>query len=150
MRLLARRERLECEIRNALRKRGCEEATTEEVIGRLRDMGYLNDERALQRAVDYASTVRLDGPLKTLHRLRLRGADRKAIEEALGSIPMDVVRASALAIIDKRAGRWSGPAQAARFLASRGYDGETIAFVLATRFEAEPEIGEGKLPGDGV
>jgi len=142
MDMLARRERLEAEIRAALERRECEAAVIDRVVDDLRSKGYLNDARAVRNAVDYSATERREGPLKTRDRLLTRGAVEDLVAEALEAIPGEQRLEVAVALIDGRR-NWKDAAQAGRYLAARGYDEDMIEAALAARFEFQTEIGEG-------
>ncbi|MBV6458476.1 MAG: Regulatory protein RecX [Fimbriimonadaceae bacterium] len=141
MEMLARRERLEAEIRTALERREFEPAVVESVVAELRAKGYLNDDRAIRNAVDYSAIERQEGPLKIHAKLLSRGAAEEAITDALATITSEEQLAFAVGLLEKRR-NWKDPAQAARFLAAKGYDEETVEAALALRFDIETEAGE--------
>lgn len=119
------------------------ELVVDQIVDELRGKGYLNDDRAVRNAVDYATNERQEGPVKTRDRLLRRGASEEMVEDKLAEIPSERSRDTAIALLEGRTRGWKNPGQAARFLAAKGYDPETIETALAARFEIESEFDEG-------
>ena len=129
--LLRYRARSEKEICDRLRRYGHGEETVGGVIGRLKELGYLDDE-------DFARTVarekaRRYGPRRVLGDLRKSGVDAELArdvvdEEFAGRSEMEEARSVAA----QRYNRGGSDAQARRvygFLVRRGYSSEVCAAV---------------------
>ncbi|HLA77109.1 MAG TPA: regulatory protein RecX [Vicinamibacteria bacterium] len=101
LRLLARRDRSEQELRRALLRGGTEDHEVEAILERLRARGYLDDERYAERFARSGLAVRGLGRHRLRAELLRRGIRRPVLErglaEALGEVPeVAVVETQAL------------------------------------------------------
>ncbi len=150
LRLLSVRARSRCELKLALTRRGFTEAQQEAVLGRLAELGYVDDARfARDRAGALLRHGRL-GPRAVLQRLAAHGlSDEEAksaladAERELGIDPLE----SARALLEQRSlsGQPLPPkqrAKAARLLRARGFADSTIEQLLgAWELDLPPEDG---------
>lgn len=127
--LLAGRDKTRAQVQAALERKGFSAAAIDEACARLLALGYLDDARVATRRAREA----LEGgyaPPAIVQRLLGAGVDeataRAAIDETVSALGWDALRA-AEALVQRRG--LTG-AKAARFLASRGFDEETVVRVL--------------------
>ncbi len=138
--LLGYRARSEGEVRERLVRYGFAEGTGEAVVGRLRELGYLDDEafarlKAREKARRY-------GPRRVSAELRKSGVDAEvaagAVEETFAGTDE---LAAALSAAERRYNGGGSDAEARRvygFLTRRGYSAEVCAEV-ARRFRGPGE-----------
>lgn len=148
LRLLRVRGRTRQELDLALGRRAFSEDVRARVLARLQELGYLDDARLAQaRAASLLERGRL-APAAIRQRLRQSGVEeaeaRKAVESAAVEAGFEA-KASARRMLEARRlipGSLDvrAHARAARLLASRGFDEDTIAEVLG-----EPEV---ESPGE--
>ena len=128
---LAYRARSEKEVRDRLRRYGYGDQTVEGVVGRLEELGYLNDE-------DFARLVarekaRKYGPRRVLGELRKSGLDAQIAQDAVdeefaGRSELE----EAFSAAERRYNRGGSEAEARRvygFLTRRGYSAEVSSEV---------------------
>jgi regulatory protein len=89
LRLLERRERSEAEIRRHLLKNQFPDHLIDDVIARLKESGFVNDERFAQLWVENQSQFRPRSRKALAYEMRQRGIDHAAIEQALNEITTD-------------------------------------------------------------
>ncbi len=141
---LGYRARSEREVRDRLRRFGYGEETVGGVVGRLKELGYLDDEdfaRLVARA-----TARRNGPRRVSAELRRSGVDAElaqgAVEEQFaGSSESEQARYAAA----RRYNRGGSTAEARRvygFLMRRGYSAEVCAEVAREYREVSAEAEE--------
>ncbi|QDE67209.1 regulatory protein RecX [Myxococcus xanthus] len=138
LKLLSMRGRSRRELEQALARKGFTEAVCEAALARVKDWGYLDDERfARERATLLLGRGRL-GPDAVAHRLRAHGLEegtaQQAISEASDAVSFDAL-ATARAVLEKRGllGRPLGAkerARAGRLLDSRGFSEDVIYRLL--------------------
>ncbi len=132
-RLLAVRPRAETEIRDRLRRQKVADEAIDEVIGRLRQRGLVNDRAFAKLWVENRATFRPRSKRALQVELRRKGIEGGAAAEALGQVD-DAEAAYRLAA--KRAPRLKAlPREAFRqklgaYLARRGFDYATVGPVL--------------------
>lgn len=139
LRLLARREHSEQELRYKLRSRGYAECLVENVLSSLREEGALSNCRYTESYV----LTRYEhgfGPLRIVAELRERGVSPVLIDDVLASPGFDWAQ-SAWRQRLKRFGSgvpqdFSERARQMRFLQQRGFDNEQIRAALADETEA--------------
>lgn len=121
--MLARRGRSAHEIEAALASRGAPKRLVREVLGRLRELGYIDDRVfAAERAERWLS--RGYGAERIRAELERSGIEPRTIDDVLPSLRKERERARAVVAErfgDLRALRGRERAQAVRWLASRGY-----------------------------
>jgi regulatory protein len=128
---LAYRARSEKEVRDRLRRYGYGDQTVEGVVGRLEELGYLNDE-------DFARLVarekaRKYGPRRVLGELRKSGLDAQIAQDAVdeefaGRSELE----EAFSAAERRYNRGGSEAEARKvygFLMRRGYSAEVCSEV---------------------
>jgi regulatory protein len=141
---LAYRARSEKEVRDRLRRLGYGEETVGGVVGRLRELGYLDDEDFARLAA--REKARRYGPRRVSAELRRSGVDAEvaqgAVEEAFaGGSESEQARYVAA----RRYNRGGSTAEARRvygFLMRRGYSAEVCAEVAREYREASAEAEE--------
>jgi regulatory protein len=137
--LLARRDFAGGELAAKLRERGFEAATVQDLIGRLRARGLLNDERYAGHFVQYHS-ARGQGPVRIRRDLEAAGVDPALIEAALESVAdwaglaREVRRRRFGAAAPKV---WREKGRQARFLQYRGFSNDHIRTALGPDFEMD-------------
>ena len=128
LRELARRSRSEAEIARTLTTHGAPAGIARTVVRRLRELGYVNDEKLAVASVE-RWTERGFGSLRMRAELVAHGVDEAIVEHALPDARADV--ATARRVLQRK---FSGGApterrdiaRAARFLAARGFPAEVI------------------------
>ncbi len=141
---LGYRARSEKEVGDRLRRYGYGEETVEGVVGRLKELGYLDDEDFARLAA--REKARRYGPRRVSAELRRSGVDaevaRGAVEEAFaGGTESERARYAAA----RRYNRGGSTAEARRvygFLMRRGYSAEVCAEVAREYREASDEAEE--------
>lgn len=74
LRALTRRAHTSYELKQKLRTRpGCTASIADQVIARLKEQRFLDDEEYVRRAVEHAVTYRLEGLSRLIHRLFAKG-----------------------------------------------------------------------------
>ncbi len=130
-RALSQRALSERELRERLAKRGVAGPEAEQVLARLRELGYLNDE-ALARATGEKRGV---GPLRVRSELARRGVARDVAEQVLAGRDGARDVAEAARLVEKYRDKWARAknprASAFGFLARRGFGSDVIWKVLA-------------------
>lgn len=132
--LLARRQQTTAELRRKLRQRGFEKGEIEEVITRLTDLRYLDDDRT---AEDWAAELVRNGGFgrrRALEKMVNRGIPVETARRELGAAwDDDRERSSALSVARKwlrskrvDLGEISERRRLARSLAGKGFDSQTV------------------------
>lgn len=154
---LSYRPRSEAEVRRNLRKRGLEEETTEEAIGRLTRAGLLDDAEFARYWVDNRLQFNPRGVRALGHELRQRGVPEAIIADALLDLDEE---AAARRVVHSASHRYRHlpPREFGRkmgaFLARRGFSyGVTkplIDELLETANDDDDSASSGELsPGEG-
>jgi regulatory protein len=131
LRLLGYRARSEKELRDRLRRYGYGEETVGSVVGRLKELGYLDDEEFARLAV--REKARQYGPRRVLGELRKSGVEAQLAQDVVGEEfagRSELEEASSAAA--RRYNRGGSSAEARRvygFLMRRGYSAEVCAEV---------------------
>jgi regulatory protein len=145
LKLLARRELSESQLRQRLARRGFAPDAIADALTRLKADRHLDDERVAGAIARLESGIRRRGPLRIRQRLAAAGitgalADR-AIDEVMEGVDMEVLLAAALdrrlrdgSIADERTmGRLF------RQLTSQGFEPDRVMRLLRTRRRATPD-----------
>jgi regulatory protein len=139
-RQLAHRDRTEAELVRAFLKARVEPELAEEVIGELREGGYVDDARFAQRFAEDRRRLDAWGSERIERRLLELGVDREHVAAALGEGGHDELEA-AVALLERRfASPPSTPRERDRLLGvlvRKGYDLE-LAHDALRRFAAAP------------
>ena len=127
-RMLARRARSAAEISTGLAAKGASKTVVGQVVRRLRELGYVDDEKLVADSVERWKE-RGFGLLRIQAEMRRLGLDDALVERL--SLEERDERARARQLIEKRFSLTElrdrrGMARAARFLASRGFPAEVI------------------------
>ena len=128
LRLISARSRSEGEVRDALAARGCAASIVAKVLGRLRELGYIDDEKFAAECAERLQE-RGYGSLRITDQLRRLAVDERIVERVL---PGDAEeRSLARQVLKRRFDERDledrrGLARAARFLAGRGFPAEVI------------------------
>jgi SOS response regulatory protein OraA/RecX len=118
-RTLARRDRSETEVRQALERKGVAAGEREQVVASLRGVGVLDDERfALGRAEALAERGLGDSAI--VFELERAGIEPDLVAEALSRLDPERDRAA------RAAGRRGSSPRTARWLAARGFAPESV------------------------
>jgi regulatory protein len=149
--LLAARARTEREIRDRLRRR-FSPGVVDQVVGRLKELGYVNDEAFAAAWIDARSGRRPTGPRRLRSELMARGVDDGVIKAALGEADEEAQQAvadAAAAALFARA-RPADPVDLRRqrvytALLRRGFDHEQACLATA-RAAKEPTEEPAKEP----
>ena len=126
--LCARSEQAASDVRGKLLRWGLTPQQAQEVIDRLIDGGYLDDERFARAFVNDKFKFNGWGRLKIAHQLQAKGIDRAIIDEALTRIDEAEYRETLQRLLQARAQSTGNkePQQARaallRFAASRGFE----------------------------
>jgi len=133
VRWLAAKPRTEAEMRLYLRRKGCESGQLDEIVGRLKAQGAIDDEKFSESWTEERLHLHRKGTRLIKQELLGKGVDRRIVQEALGNVDPDAERKSAAALARKR---WpilaaSGDRKAAvrklyAYLARRGYSHSAI------------------------
>jgi regulatory protein len=126
--LLAVRARAKGELDRALKDRGYDEAERAQALGRLAELGYLDDTRfGKERALGMLRSGRF-GPTAVVQRLMRHGlpsaAAKEALEAARGELGFDPLASARELLGRKRRGPLDDPkarARAMRLLVGRGF-----------------------------
>ncbi len=136
--LLARRDFATGELREALRKRGCLPAVTEELVRELAEEGLLNEARYAENYVSWHAG-RGQGPLRIAADLRRQGVPDTLVTASIAARE-DWVQLAAKACRAKFGGRvprsWPEKARQMRFLQYRGFSADHIRAAVG----ADPEL----------
>lgn len=143
--LLALRDHFRAELAEKLRRRGFAEEEVEAALGRCRELGYLDDERAAERFVEISAVRKGWGPRRLEQELVRRGVERGVAARAAALDPERAAEAleTALRRVAGRAapGWWRLPRGRARMVSSlvnRGFDAEDARRAV-DRLAAEKE-----------
>lgn len=134
---LAWRPRSEGEIRQRLRRSDTSGDVIDQVIEKLRDWRYIDDEDFARRWIENRAAHRPRGARVLTQELRAKGIDPELASTTVDEADIDEA-ADALALARKRAGQLSDLEPEARerrltgFLARRGYGFDIIRSVLET------------------
>jgi len=99
VRLLARRAHSRLELRRKLERRGYETEEVESAIGRLADLGYVDDAAFARGLVRHRSAAR--GPLALASELSAKGIDRAGIAAALEGVDEESQLAAATRLAER-------------------------------------------------
>jgi regulatory protein len=138
LRLLAVRPRSVMELTRRLRMKGYDAETAEEVIGRLRELGMIDDAAFAGMLARDRVRLRPQGSRRLANELRQKGVDeetaRAAIRETLEGEDTDDRELARRAAAKWKPRAGEEPERARRrlygYLARRGFDGEVIREVL--------------------
>lgn len=136
LRWLSAAERTTAELRSRLLGKGFKEADVDLVIRRLESAGLVSDERVLQREAEKASQS-YSGRLKAAESMLRRGLDEDSVLEVVRGMDDEDELAKARHILQLKLRPGDAAARAARLLAARGFDEETVRRAVAERF---PEL----------
>lgn len=143
---LGYRARSEREVRDRLRRYGYEDATVEAVVGRLEELGYLDDAEFARAAA--REKARKYGPRRVSAELRRGGVDAETAEEAIAeAFAGRPEREAAYEAVSRRYNTSEGSDALARrvygFLMRRGFSADICAEVAREyRGRGMAEAGE--------
>lgn len=135
LRLLSYRDRTKSEIQKRLLGDDFPEDIVDDVIGRLLDMGYLDDRQFSRDWVKTRTIAKPMGRTRLAWELRAKGVDAPAVEEALEGLDENAEYELALSLAQKKAERSdagdpSFRTRTASFLRRRGFGWSAIARAL--------------------
>ena len=138
-RLLARRPRSEAELRRALQKAGGSDESTEAALGRLREVGQIDDERFARAWLEDRSEFRPRSALALRAELQRKGLSREVVERVLAGFSEEEAATEAAR---RAARRWRNAGETERrqhvyaYLQRRGF-GHAIITAAVRRVAAE-------------
>ena len=131
LRMLSRRALSEGEIRFRLAAKGFPQEQAEEALGRLRELGLVDDRSLCENLARGYRDVRRLGPRRIAGALLVRRFPRDLVEQAVRTVSQpEEELAAAYAALDRKfrggiPGGREGAAKAFRFLSGRGFSPET-------------------------
>ncbi|MGF7239131.1 MAG: regulatory protein RecX [Frankia sp.] len=146
LRLLTVRPRSRAELATALTRRGYSAEVVETVLGRLTEVGLVDDAAFAEAFVFSRQGSRSLARTALSHRLRQRGVDREIIDEAVSVITTEDELASARDVAERKLASTRGlpaPVRARRIastLARRGYPAAVAARVVREALGLDEEI----------
>jgi regulatory protein len=155
LRYLTSRQRTVKEIERYLARHKYEPAIVEEVVIRIKEQGYIDDERFSKALAEERLAAHGKGKRWIKQELLRKGIDRTLVQETLSGIEENSELESASEIARKRWKTMSGKGDAkdgrrklAAYLARRGYSSGVIyAAVRAATEGSVNEEGDGELEG---
>ena len=130
---VSRRERTEAELKRKLEEKGYSEDEMDDAMGYARDCGLVDDRSYCVRFAEY-SLKKERGPLRVMRDLSEKGVKRERIQDALTEVmDEEAERETALHLAEKELPEEAGEkefARVARKLASRGFRGSVISWVM--------------------
>jgi regulatory protein len=136
---LGRRPRSQREVEQRLAAKAYTPAQIADVVQRLREEGYLDDEAFAQYWRENRDQFRPRSARALRHELRQKGVDKQVIDEALAGVDEE---AAAWAALQPKLGRWQDLEQQAfgrkvlGFLARRGFGGDVARRILKRAWTA--------------
>jgi len=148
LRLLERREHFESELRRKLFKPGQDERLTQRVLARCRELGYLDDARALRMALELFAARGGIGPLRLRQLLFERGCPAPLVERAVVEFSAHFDEgAEARALLDKKRRHFAlRLAQLRRRLEARRLKAQALTAGSEESADLETEADARKLP----
>jgi regulatory protein len=145
IRLLETRPRSRRELEQALGRKGYGPETVAQVLAKLENLGYINDEQYARELVSGLLRRRVTGRRGLVYRLRQSGlgseAAARVVGEALEGVDETARAQSALEAQLRRWGEMDDPrklrAKAWQYLARQGYDSAVIADALSAALPGE-------------
>ncbi|HKI58784.1 MAG TPA: regulatory protein RecX [Trueperaceae bacterium] len=138
--LLARRDYTEAELRDRLGRRGITGAPADELLGRLAELGLIDDARFAERWVEGRRSTR--GRLALRTELQRKGVAAQLVEDELATLTDDRELAAATALLKRFAWRYRPGPPAASGNAADAHGGETKG--------GNVESGGNERAGDGA
>jgi regulatory protein len=141
VRALSARSLTEHELRRKLRARNASEEIANGVLERLRQLKFIDDAVIASRTVEDPALGRFGIQRKLSH----RGVAKPMIEDALVQRDTDTELETALALVERHNGKWTGERayhKASAFLMRRGFSGDVTRraladWAIAKKLEAE-------------
>ncbi|MES1227543.1 MAG: regulatory protein RecX [Armatimonadota bacterium] len=132
---LARRDMTAKEVASLLEKKGFSEEESAGVVASLCQLGLVQDERTAGFVVAEVKSSRFKGRLSAAEKLEKRGVAPATATEALVQLdPQEDLLKAKLFVLSKP---WKNRSQAARALATRGFEEECILSVIEETFPEE-------------
>lgn len=144
--LISRRPHSKKEIEQFLHKKNATDREKEHILNKLEDLKYINDEEFIKWWIDQRQTFRPKGKIALRQELRQKGIDEKLIRRILDKEEEKSINSEsslALSIAQKRLQRYQNlpsleiKQKLSRFLASRGFEWETIKDVIDSLLKKE-------------
>lgn len=147
LRFVSYRPRSEKELRDFIHKKlslwktYASPGMAEKIIGRTRELGYVDDEKFAAWWIDQRRTFKLKGNRLIARELQAKGVGEDIVERLLSAITSE--KELATRAIQKKLSLWSAvPAMEKkqkiyRYLAGRGFDQEAISSVIDLEEEKE-------------
>lgn len=150
LRQLAVQPRTKAELARTLRRKGVDDEIAEHVLGRLSEVGLIDDAAFAQAWVESRHAGRGLARKALAHELQRRGVDRKDIEAAVEQLPPETELATARKLVARKLAstrRLEPQARLRRLvgmLARKGYSsGIALRAVRETLAEEDAEVPEG-------
>ena len=138
---LGYRMRSEREMRESLRRQGCDEETYGRILCFLQEYGFVDDLRFARCLVHDYTTVRHVSTRDVIGRLQQKGISRDDIQRALEESPVDE-EAQARAVLEKkrRAMRSVDTDKLCRYMQGKGFSYDIVRRLLSEQEEdVEPQ-----------
>jgi regulatory protein len=140
LRMLARRELSEAQVRQRLARREHDEADIDEAIARLKDERAIDDTRVAEAIARSETSIRKRGRLRVRQKIQSAGiassTARQAIDEVFGAIDSDELLESALAKRLKH-GKTIGDDREFnrlyRYLVGQGFESDRVVKLLKSK-----------------
>ncbi len=145
LRYLGIRARSTAEVRDYLRRKGFADTTIQQVIERLQEWGYLDDEAFARFWVEERERFRPRGPIALRQELRQKGISDEIVQRVLAEIDPE---ASARRALNARLRQWQHldwrtfRKKAGDYLARRGFSYDVINDVVRQAWEEMHGHGE--------
>lgn len=123
----------EAELRTRLEAKKLPESQISSALDYVKRKQWQSDERVAERTKELGD-LKLHGKAKIEDKLKQRGLAEEVVSEVLSEIGEEDELAKAQRLLASRLKEGATPSQAARVLASRGFDEEVIRAVLESRF----------------
>ena len=138
---LAKRDHLVYELQEKMTRKTDNSDWIEEAINKLKELGYLNDQRFVDNFIRNCNEYKHYGPMRIRQELKLKGADKELINSAMEQSEFDYFEA-ALQCLNKKC---SEPFEdrkerdrLTRFLISKGFSFDMIRYAFEEHLK-EPE-----------
>ena len=144
LRMLARRELSEAQVRQRLARRDHDADLIDEAVGRLKDERAIDDARVAEAIARSETSVRKRGKLRVRRKIESAGirgaAATRAVDEVFGTLDADALLESALAK-RLRHGKTNADdrefSRLYRYLIGQGFESDRVAAALRKRRSAE-------------
>jgi regulatory protein len=141
LKMLARRELSEAQVRTRLARRGVESGAIDEAVARLQAVRALDDRRTALACARTEVHVKRHGRLRALRTVEALGIDRGLARDAVAEVFVEVDEDALIAQALDRKLREAGPVEAAvarrlyRYLLAQGFDAGRAHAAIRSRIK---------------